>query len=388
MYKWHMHSAIGRGRPIASDLTRVADGITASLRQFSVSLSRAAEDGGNDAPKPTRSQRSADALKEVSSLAPRPSRGIDARSLAAKPPQAFTIRRMDMSPPGQEYNRPVVRVVQSSRGAYRGQSWTPLGAQGGAAARGGMREGGGAGRGVNRGIGRGVGRGAGRGAGRGVGRGQSGRGGRGKRGGNRQKGQQFQDDEAEEPYNEEEKAYLFNAECGWPAPYNPTTNAESLARVGPPVISSSAGLKETLDYKLQVATRNIAGNYRHAGEHLGRINRGDGVAFFESVEQKDIAQSFKKQQEKEIDGEMAQDFGSAKIGGLSQADRAAMLKAWIGGQYKAPVSADKGDVLGQVDSFLRRNETYLPDDLRKLEKKLSTLLPSMKPKASNPKATV
>ena len=46
MYKWHVHSAIGRGRPLANDLSRAADGIAASLRAFSVSLSRTAEDGG------------------------------------------------------------------------------------------------------------------------------------------------------------------------------------------------------------------------------------------------------------------------------------------------------------------------------------------------------
>lgn len=45
MFKWHVHSAIGRGRPAAHDLTRVADGIAASLRQFSISASRYAEDG-------------------------------------------------------------------------------------------------------------------------------------------------------------------------------------------------------------------------------------------------------------------------------------------------------------------------------------------------------
>ncbi len=47
MFKWHVHSAIGRGRPAANEFSRVADGITASLRQFSVSLSRTAEDDGD-----------------------------------------------------------------------------------------------------------------------------------------------------------------------------------------------------------------------------------------------------------------------------------------------------------------------------------------------------
>lgn len=45
MYKWHVHSAIGRGRPIAGDFAKVADGIAASLRQFSLSASKSAENG-------------------------------------------------------------------------------------------------------------------------------------------------------------------------------------------------------------------------------------------------------------------------------------------------------------------------------------------------------
>lgn len=45
MYKWHVNSAIGRGGPFKNDFTRVADGIAASLRQFSVSISRAEEGG-------------------------------------------------------------------------------------------------------------------------------------------------------------------------------------------------------------------------------------------------------------------------------------------------------------------------------------------------------
>jgi hypothetical protein len=40
MYKWHVHSAIGRGRPLANDFSRVADGIAASLRAFSISASK------------------------------------------------------------------------------------------------------------------------------------------------------------------------------------------------------------------------------------------------------------------------------------------------------------------------------------------------------------
>jgi hypothetical protein len=46
MFKWHVNSAIGLGRPRTGEFTRLADGIAASLRQFHVSVARAAENGG------------------------------------------------------------------------------------------------------------------------------------------------------------------------------------------------------------------------------------------------------------------------------------------------------------------------------------------------------
>ncbi len=46
MYKWQVQSAIAHGGRIGGDMARVADGISASLRQFSISLSRAGEEGG------------------------------------------------------------------------------------------------------------------------------------------------------------------------------------------------------------------------------------------------------------------------------------------------------------------------------------------------------
>jgi hypothetical protein len=40
MFKWQLQSAVGRGRPLAHDVARVADGITAGLRQFSIAVQR------------------------------------------------------------------------------------------------------------------------------------------------------------------------------------------------------------------------------------------------------------------------------------------------------------------------------------------------------------
>jgi len=45
MYKWQVHSAIGRGRPLQTDFGRLADGIAVSLRQFHISSTRAEGEG-------------------------------------------------------------------------------------------------------------------------------------------------------------------------------------------------------------------------------------------------------------------------------------------------------------------------------------------------------
>jgi hypothetical protein len=65
-----------------------------------------------------------------------------------------------------------------------------------------------------------------------------------------------------------------------------------------------------------------------------------------------------------------------EFGGLSEKDQAKALKEWVAGQYVFPKSAKAGDILGQVAGYARRNETYLPDDTRKFQEKLRSLLPA------------
>jgi hypothetical protein len=47
MYKWHVHSSIGHSRHLDGYLARVADGVAASLRHFSITASRAADEAGS-----------------------------------------------------------------------------------------------------------------------------------------------------------------------------------------------------------------------------------------------------------------------------------------------------------------------------------------------------
>ncbi|KUJ24342.1 uncharacterized protein LY89DRAFT_663090 [Mollisia scopiformis] len=322
MYKWHVHSAIGRGRPAANDFSKVVDGIAASLRQFSVSVSRSAEDG--DGPRISRSQRSADAFKEVSTLAPKPPRGIDARSLAAK--SSFTITRYDAGP-------------------GRGGGFVPRGGNSEGVARGGAGM-------------RGRGRGGARGRGaRGRGRGAR-RGGEKKKRGPRERADD--DDFISEPYSEEELAYLEMSEGGFPTNYVPeTTSAASLARYGPAVMSSPRGIHESIVNRMMVATENNDPSFEHASIHLARMNEGLGT-LFEDAEQRALTEKFQ---------------GSRKFMSLSEQQKDSIMRQWAAGQYTAPGTPVKGNVVGLTRQMTRRNETYLPEDAQKFDKTLKSLLP-------------
>lgn len=194
------HSTIGRGRPLASDLARVTDGIAASLRQFSISLSRESEQ--QNPPRTSRAKRSADAAAEVSALAPQTPKGIDARSLAAAPTQGFTITRVDPTPnksarsrgsgdrPGTNASRS--RIVARGAGAA------------GSRGRGG----------AFRGRGRGGAQGGVPRANKPAARGKKRRGPAVKR---------DREEDYDEPLNSEELAYLNSVEQGVKSPFVPTT---------------------------------------------------------------------------------------------------------------------------------------------------------------------
>ncbi|KAK0118168.1 hypothetical protein ONS95_012473 [Cadophora gregata] len=334
MFKWHVHSAIGRGRPATHDFARVAEGIAASLRQFSISASRYAQEDGNGDALRTKPSRSSDALREVSSLIPNPSRGIDARSLAAKPPQQLKITREMVDSPMPRGNRTGSSFVP--RGDFRGPR--PGGFSRGGGVRGGTR----GGRGK-----RGAARGRGRGRGRKV---------NAKDKLQREKGE---DDSEPVPLTPEELEYLDDRVGGFQAPYKPVTSAEDLARWGPPVISSPRGVVESLVYKMAVATDNVNPEFKSAANHHDKMMSGPGTLFENATERKRAKAVFKKADK------------------LSQEDKEGMMKQWVAGQYVPPQSAtEPGDVLAQVAAYTRRNETYLPADARKLEETLRALLPA------------
>lgn len=209
-----------------------------------------------------------------------------------------------------------------------------------------------------------------------------GRGGRGKRTrGPRPKREE--EDPAEDPWNEEELTWLAGNDGGWPTPYVPKTSLEQLIGKGPSVISSPRGVVETAVYKVQVATDNVNGPHRAAEEHLSRWKHAHGT-LFESGAAKAITQEYLDQKRERIADQLGLEYQPLEISTLPEGEREKLSKAWIAGHYVGPKPAEKGDILGQVEAYARRNETYLPEDSRKLEAKLASLLPAVAARPATP----
>ncbi|TGO36523.1 hypothetical protein BHYA_0122g00160 [Botrytis hyacinthi] len=366
MFTRHVQSAIGGARPLGHDLTRVSEGIKASLRAFSSSVRRSEEGNGNDnnQPRSTRAERSSIATADISSLASQPSRGIDARSLAARPPpgQTFTIsRRIDDS--GPRVRAPSARHSPNYRGrggALSGGAGT--GRLGAGAGRGGMRSGpGGAG-------------------------GASARGGRGGRGGREGKSRlragpkpaDVELDEYDPPYTVEEQQYLDSQEGGEFVFYNPVTSMSDLESWGPAIATSSStnGLKESIIYKMQVVSGTLAQKDvpTPPERHLANLERGMGTVF-ESKEEKETLEKWRDGEEawrNEVRWKVHKDY---KVEGLKEEEKEAILKEMVAGVYPKPGDVKK-NIFGEIERLSRKNETFLQDDSRSFAEKLQSMLPA------------
>jgi hypothetical protein len=128
---------------------------------------------------------------------------------------------------------------------------------------------------------------------------------------------------------------------------------------------------------MQVATNLPGPDYEIGGNHLLRIDHGPG-SMFESEEQRAITEAFSQQKGKERAEKMGVSYEPElnELGSLSEKSQEKMLKEWVAGQYVFPKSAQAGNILGLVETYARRNETYLPEDSRKLQDKLKSLLPA------------
>jgi hypothetical protein len=319
-----------------------------------------------DGPGISRSQRKQEASKEALSLAPKPARGVDARSLAAKPPPSFTRRRVDEGTTYREGGGG--NFVPRAGGKPRGSRGP-----------GGMKS-----------------RGRGGGANRGRGRGGRARGARKERGPRRK-----EEDEMEEPFTEEEMKSIEGVEQGWFKPYEPETSLESLMPYAPPVAASPMGLQNSVVYKMAVATHGRPmPTFQPAIRHLENIDKGIGTMFNDTQERR-MVEAFRKQKgDCQIDAPddvpwkwddqfllsddiyPPEDSGTPEIKAtprglqsLHPETRNEVMRQWIAGHYLGTMPAERGDILSQAALNARRNETYLPTDAQKLGQKLSSLLP-------------
>ncbi|PQE29985.1 hypothetical protein CJF32_00000649 [Rutstroemia sp. NJR-2017a WRK4] len=348
MYKWHVHSAIGRGRPLTHDIASVAEGIATTLRAFSSSARRA--EGNDSGPSNSRAARSSEAVSDISSLSSNPTRGIDARSLAARPPpgQSITIRRtagpiqtragrggglMRTGPPRS--NGP---------STFRGRSGAPgpRGRPGGAA---------------------------------------SARGGRGGRGGARPKRPKFKADDTDQntydpPWTPEELEYIESQECGDFVSYNPKTSLEDLHTMssGMPTMGSKWAMKEAIFYKMQVPSKTLGQSDIPTvpERHYGNMERGFGTVFA-NLEEKERLRERKDMELKEIHRKQWKWHDKYEIEGLRADEKEALLKQMVAGVYQAPKDVKDG-LVGQIVRYARKNETFLAENERTLEDSLKDKL--------------
>ncbi|CAD6457367.1 d4a89675-cdfe-496c-967d-796596d77ec4 [Sclerotinia trifoliorum] len=351
MFTRHVQSAIGGGRPLTHDLMRVSEGIQASLRAFSSSVRRSEE--GDDQLRSTRAERSSNAVNDISSLASQPSRGIDARSLAARPPpgQSFVLSRRIIDSPSQGRG-PATRHSPNYRGRGGALYVPPTGAR-----RGGARASPAGGRG---------------------GAGKRGRGGMRRARITGPKPADVELDEYDPPYTLEEQQYLDSQEGGEWVSYNPVTSMDDLESWGPAIATSEStnGLKESIIYKMQLVSGTLGQRDvpTPPERHLANVERGLGTVF-ESREEKETLEKWRDGKEEwrdEVRWKVHKDY---KIEGLRDEEKEAILKEMVAGVYKKPGDV-KEDLLREIERITAKNETFLKDDSRLLEEKIQSMLPA------------
>jgi len=315
-----------------NDFAKAPVRLASSIRRFSFSISRAQDEHGTS--RPSRAQRSAAAINEGSSLAAQSSRGIDARGLAARVAGEFTIRRVDHQ--GQAFDGQVVIAAPSRRrrrvdGDRRGQGGPARGQGGGRDGADGKRR--------------------------------------------RRAPQNEEDGTMEKPLTEDEKFFAESLRLGMPEDYIPRTTLDSLGRERPSMatITAPKALEQSVYYRMQVATDTVYPPLLDG--HLDRIQRGHGTVFWDTEDRNKNQIAMMRLRSRD------------KIHSPSEAYQNAILETIVAGKYEAPSPPEKGDVMRMVQTYLTRNESYLSTDSRKLQEKLTALLPAHKPMRTTAKKT-
>ncbi|KAH7027683.1 uncharacterized protein B0I36DRAFT_141904 [Microdochium trichocladiopsis] len=393
-----LQTAFTRTRP---DLARVAEGISASLRSFSVAQRLAAanpsDDNGSSSRSSSNSSSSNSNNKPASSpLAPtnnrqRASSAVD--NLIYKAEQSVrNLQNPSAAAPGGPGGQNIIRVT-SLRGRGRGRGGAFAGPRNPPGPSG-VTERPGAdytrrpsplGMGLNvAGSGGGGGGGRGRGGmsrgGRGGPRrdgGRGGRGGRGRRGaarrGDRGEGRDGADGERQDTrrldplfVTDEEAAYVSRLEVGTGKVYDPTFTLDSLHGYAPAVATTSSPFGYAATAVTQA--RMLSGGQPYNDENhvlpeeaLARSTKGHGV-LFPSVESRVWTQEFTTAEGVEYKAANAE-------------TKQAVLEAALQGKYDAPQAVKLGDTLNLVQNYAKKDTRIFGQPGRTIHDKIKSLLP-------------
>ncbi|KAH8162998.1 hypothetical protein CIB48_g5238 [Xylaria polymorpha] len=352
MIRQPFNSAIGRTR---GDLSRITDGIAASLRAFSTAqqLAAAPQDGDNgNSPQPTGRQRAAAAFSdlvgmsnEISSRPPQASnsgfRILDLRSNSAVPGGPNVIRG------GPNIIRGTPNIIRGGlRGSFKGRGGSDRGGMG-PARRGGRRGG-------------------------------DREGGSGRR--RRQEENDTEADEMENNWSPEVIAMREARERGTEHKFDPSITTSDLAGWGPavPTANSSFARDETVIRQARILG---SGQAFHPLNTLGsddmwtRYKKSTGV-FFPTEEAKKWA---------------AEAMGVEAFPPVPKETKDAVLQDALLGTYRGPQYVEFHDTqyiapqetLGVVRNYVRKDGTWNTDAQRRIEEKVRSLLPGGRTEPAN-----
>ncbi|KAI1350783.1 hypothetical protein F5Y01DRAFT_139554 [Xylaria sp. FL0043] len=336
MIRQPFHLAIGRTR---ADLSRVTDGIAASLRAFSTAQQLAAppndNSDNNGSSRPTGRQRAAAAFSDLAEMN---------KSNSTQPSRGGTMfRKLDLRAEAGTISvsrAPSPSAPRIIRGGFRGR---------GGFNRGGMNARGGAG------------------GGRGRGRGRGGRGGGGGGRGRRQRDKGESDDNSgpqEDTWAPEVLAMREAWEIGSTQQFDPSISFGDLAGWGPAVATAGSRVAKD-DTVIRQARILGSGQPYHPlntfplDETWKRYTKGNGV-FFPTEEMKKFS---------------ADAMGLEAFPPVPQETKDAVLESALLGKYEGPEYAELGDTLGAVRNYVKRDASWNSDAERRIEEKVRSLLP-------------
>ncbi|KAI0882167.1 uncharacterized protein GGS22DRAFT_48600 [Annulohypoxylon maeteangense] len=388
MIRHPMKSAVGHARP---DLSRVADGIAASLRQFSISARRCADQNNDndnsDARRLSSRQRAAAAVSELIGTventiretrdltqkadadgAPNALRG--GSKVVTTPPGFKGIRRTVWNEPNSPSPSQMLRGPNVIRGGFRagfqGRGGRGAGMRGGGigmrGGRGGMR----GGRGDDRPR---RGRGRGRRRAEGGGAGGEGRGRRPKRGGDRE------DDFPMIAQDPRVKDYLESRETGYTTPFNPSISLESLAGWGPGLATSATPFAQS-EAVIRQARVLGGGNAFHPTQLVDRnvlrerFFKGGGIFIPPSEYARTWVKSILRDKEV-VDGETV--YKEKKFEAHDEV-KTAVLEDVLLGKYDGPTYTEPSDVHGVLASYVKKDGTWNAAAGRGLDEKVRRVL--------------